>query len=105
MKKLFIALLIICMLLSAGCGPAKHSITIAEDFPNENELAASYRAGEEVTIKLATITEHYYVLSVNGEAQRQTSMDMEYTYFTFTMPDEDVLITIDRVGVDIPEAP
>ena len=82
-------------------------VEIANDYPIENTLKSAYEAGEEVTIKLSTITEHYYILTVNGielDFDRVAS-DMTYTYYTFTMPSKDVLIEIADVSVDIPEAP
>ena len=82
-------------------------VEIANDYPIENTLKSAYETGEEVTIKLSTITEHYYILTVNGielDFDRVAS-DMTYTYYTFTMPSKDVLIEIADVSVDIPEAP
>ena len=84
-----------------------YMVEIADDYPIENTLKSAYEAGEEVTIKLSTITEHYYILTVNGtelDFDRDAS-DMTYTYYTFTMPSKDVLIEIADVSVDIPEAP
>ena len=101
-------LMIVCVLGTVACTQQKYKVTIADNYPIINELKSSYAAGEEVTIQLATLTEHYYELFVNGMEQE---MDMElsswdkYTYFTFLMPEEDVLVTIEDVSVDIPEAP
>ena len=84
-----------------------YMVEIANDYPIENTLKSAYEAGEEVTIKLSTITEHYYILTVNGtelDFDRGAS-DITYTYYTFTMPSKDVLIEIADVSVDIPEAP
>ena len=84
-----------------------YMVEIANNYPIENTLKSVYEAGEEVTIKLSTITEHYYILTVNGtelDFDRDAS-DMTYTYYTFTMPSKDVLIEIADVSVDIPEAP
>ena len=69
-----------------------------------NELKDTYAAGEEVTIQLATITEHYYILTVNGEPQSMdmASSDLMYTYFRFTMPSEDVRIEIRMKAADLP---
>lgn len=86
---------------------SQYRVTLANDYPILNKLDATYTAGKEVTVKLSTITEHYYILYVNGIEQ---SMDMEasdlmYTYFTFTMPCEDVVIEIRDKWVDIPVSP
>ena len=84
-----------------------YMVEIADNYPIENTLKSAYEAGEQVTIKLSTITEHYYIVTVNGtemDFDRDAS-DMTYTYYTFTMPSKDVLIEIADVSVDIPEAP
>ena len=86
--------------------PQEYTITVADHFPIENELKQSYQPGEEVTIKIGTITEGYYTRFVNGEEQSQDAdSDFEYTYFTFIMPDTDVIIEFEEHWVDIPEAP
>ncbi len=107
MKKIIAVCLALVVVLSVvGCSKTdSYSVTIKDNFPIVNELKSTYQAGEEVTIQLATVTEQYYVLYVNGEEQQQTNMDMLYTYFTFAMPSEDVTIVIDIVGVDIPYPP
>ena len=84
-----------------------YMVEIADNYPIENTLKSAYEAGEQVTIKLSTITEHYYIVTVNGtemDFDRDAS-DMTYTYYTFTMPSKDVLIEIADVSVDIPEVP
>lgn len=84
-----------------------YMVEIADNYPIENTLKSAYEAGEQVTIKLSTITEHYYIVTVNGtelDFDRDAS-DMTYTYYTFTMPSKDVLIEIADVSVDIPDAP
>ena len=83
-----------------------YMVEIADNYPIENTLNNTYEAGEQVTIKLSTITELYYMVYVNGverDFDRDTS-DLAYTYYTFTMPSSDVLIEIKDVSVDIPEA-
>ncbi len=84
-----------------------YKVEIANNYPIENTLKSTYEAGEQITIKLATITEHYYEVYVNGVEQTMDmdTSDLTYTYFAFTMPSEDVLIEIKDVFVDIPEAP
>ena len=105
MKKM-IAFLLSLILLSgmAACTQTKYKVEIADNHAIANELKNAYSAGEEVTIQLETITEHYYVLSVNGVQQEpdRDASDMMFTYFTFIMPDEDVLIEIEDRWVDIP---
>ena len=81
-------------------------ITNSENYPILNELKASYRMGEKVTIELETITEHYYILYVNGVEQSPDETgtnDWSVTCYTFSMPAENVIITIEDRWVDIPE--
>ncbi len=107
MKKIIVLCLVLLVILSmVGCNKSdSYSVTIKDNYPIVNELKSNYQAGEEVTIQLETVTEQYYVLSVNGESQQQTKADMNYTYFTFIMPSENVTIVIDTLGVDIPYPP
>lgn len=103
-KTVALFLVLICILGMVGCNKAKYTVEIADNYPIANRLKPNYAAGEDVTVKLETITEHYYVLSVNGEEvemDRDTS-DLTYTYFTFTMPGEDVVIQIADKWVEIP---
>ena len=72
-----------------------------------SELKSAYAPGETITIKLGTITEHYYVVTVNGVELRPdplTSGDWTYTYYTFIMPRENVTVKIEDRWVDIPES-
>lgn len=62
-------------------------------------LKDAYEAGELITIKLRTYTEHYYKVRLNG-IKASVDPDPDYTYFTFRMPSEDVLIEIELVPVD-----
>lgn len=105
MKKLtaFFAVML-CTVCLIGCAKARYKLEIidAYNYPIENTLKSSYAEGEEVTIKLETITEHYYVLYVNGVKQYAASYDMYYTYYTFTMPAEDVVVKIEDHWVGIP---
>ena len=81
-------------------------IANSENYPILNELKASYRMGEKVTIELETVTEHYYVLYVNGVEQSPDETgtnDWSVTCYTFSMPAENVIITIEDRWVDIPE--
>ncbi|MBQ8416695.1 MAG: hypothetical protein IJX13_07370 [Clostridia bacterium] len=86
----------------------KFKIEFADDYEIVNEVKEAYFEGEEVVIQLPTITEHYYVLYVNGvkqEPDETVSNDWTYIYYTFTMPNEDVLIKIEDISVDIPFPP
>ena len=105
MKKIIAFLLSLILLLEiTACNHAKYKVKIADNYEISNKLKNAYSAGEEVTIQLETITEHYYVLLVNGVQQEpdRDASDMMFTYFTFIMPDEDVLIEIEDRWVDIP---
>ena len=86
---------------------SEYKVTVDAEHEALCDVGQYYRAGEEVTVKLPTVTEHYYALYVNGEEQQMDHgrSDMEYTYFTFVMPDSDVSIVIEDHSVDIPEAP
>ena len=120
-KAIALVLILACVLCLVACAAGDidntnpqtettkktYMVVIANDYPIENTLKSAYEAGEEVTIKLSTITEHYYIVTVNGtelDFDRDAS-DMTCTYYTFTMPSKDVLIEIADVSVDIPEAP
>lgn len=82
----------------------KYSIDIQDNYPILNQLEPAYAAGETVTVQLPTVTEHYYILTVNGQEQKMDmdTSDLAYTYFTFTMPEEDAVIQIVDRWVDIP---
>ena len=107
MKKLnvFLLVLIFACCLTACSAGAKYKVTLADNYRLVNDLKETYSAGEKVVIKLPSITEHYYVLYVNGVKQNpddSVSDDWTYTYYTFTMPSEDVIIKIEDKWVDIP---
>ncbi len=109
MKRLSTFILVsACMLAMFACAQPKYKVTIADNYPIVNELKSSYAAGEEVTIQLDALTEHYYELYVN-DVRQEMNMELSgwdtFTYFTFTMPEEDVLVTIEDCWVDIPEEP
>ena len=113
-------LLLICVFAFSGCDIALfqadgsqttndnfYTVEIANPEKNSilNELKNSYKAGEKVTIELATITEHYYVLYVNGVKQspdQSISNDWSVTYYTFVMPAENVTVTIEDVWLELP---
>lgn len=90
-KTVALFLVFICILGMVGCSKAKYTVEIADNYPIANKLKNTYAPGEEVTVKLETITEHYYVLSVNGDEVEmdQDNSDLTYTYFTFTMPEDE----------------
>ena len=93
------------MLILVCCNRNRHTVTVAGDYPLLNELEQNYPTGKKVTIELPTITEHYYLVYVNGEAcVRDEKSDMEYSYFTFVMPDNDVVIEIEDHSVSIPRS-
>ncbi|MBE6566625.1 MAG: hypothetical protein E7659_05935 [Ruminococcaceae bacterium] len=129
MKKILFSMLvvIVCVSLLLGCdnilpdhsdspstnetsglgGERKYKVEIlnADSFDIINELKESYAAGEKVTIQLATITEHYYLLYVNGVEQERDDLiagDWTITAYSFIMPNEDVIIKIEDRWVDIP---
>lgn len=99
-----VSLFVFLVVLISGmisCVKREFSVEFADNYPIENEVKATYRAGEEVTIQLGTITEHYYCLYVNG-VEQNADRDRLYTYFTFDMPSKDILIEIEEHYVDIP---
>lgn len=86
-------------------GTYKVEILNADAFDIINELKESYAAGEKVTIQLSTITEHYYLVYVNGvEKERDDLIDGDWTVttYSFVMPNEDVTVKIEERWVDIP---
>jgi hypothetical protein len=86
----------------------KYKIEFADHYEIANDLKEAYSAGEKVTIKLPTITEHYYVFYVNGvkqEPDESVSDDWTFTYYTFVMPGENVLVEIEDRWVEIPNNP
>ena len=87
--------------------PQKFKLSITGDYADNilTELEDSYLAGEKIIIQLQTVTEHYYIVTVNGTAIPQTDSDLEYTWFSFKMPEEDVVISITQKGVEIPPPP
>lgn len=87
--------------------PQKFKLTIQSDYADNivNELEDSYLAGEKIVIQLETITEHYYVVTANNITLPQADSRLEYTYFVFSMPEEDVVLSITQKGVEIPPPP
>ncbi len=113
MKKIcMLCLSLLLVLTIVGCQKAEsnntgqYSVTILNDYPIKNQLKASYQAGEEVTVELDTVTEQYYVFCVNDMVCEPSKSDLSSTYFTFAMPDENVVIDIYTMCTDvIPEVP
>ena len=106
MKKSIALILLVGLALGlVSCSIPTYKVEFASDnYPIVNDLKKEYAAGEEVTIQLETLTEHYYVLFVNDVEQTETSIDQNITCFTFTMPSEDVLIKIEDRWVNIPDS-
>lgn len=108
MKKcLTLLLTIVLLIVMVGCTQTRHKVEFADEYPITNKINESYATGEEVEIVLDTITEHYYVVTVNGEeiAMNEGKTDMVKTTFTFTMPDNDVMIEIEQKAVKMPVYP
>lgn len=105
MKKLITVVLVLVTIfvLTACSSKGVYNLEFAAaygDYEILNDVDRAYAAGDEVTIQLATVTEQYYVVYVNGtEIPRDDeASDMEYSFYTFTMPAEDVLVKIETKG-------
>ncbi len=72
--------------------------SLADDF----DLNAKYRSGERVELKLETVFEQYYEVSVNGEKAVMTDGDFSYATFVFIMPEGDAYVEIKEISVEIP---
>lgn len=112
MKKRMILIILGVLLALSGCNEkpdngrdSAFKVEISENYPIVNQLKETYAPGEEVTLKLETVTEHYYVLYVNEQEIEADFSDMDFTYFKFIMPSEDVIVKIEDRSVDIPEGP
>ncbi len=82
----------------------EYTLTIANNMPLVDELKDKYESGEEITLKLYSVTEQYYRVRVNGKEINASSFDMDHTVFIFTMPARDTVVEIEEVSVDIPSA-
>ena len=93
--------------IGSSDNPQKFKLSITGDYADNilTKLEDSYLAGEKITFQLETITEHYYVVTMNGITLPQAESSLEYTWFGFRMPEEDVVISITQKGVDIPPPP
>lgn len=87
--------------------PQTFKLSIIGDYADNvvSDIKGRYAAGERVAMELQTITEHYYVVTVNGTQIPQADSDLEYTWFVFNMPAEDTIVSITQKGVDIPPPP
>ncbi|MBR2387501.1 MAG: hypothetical protein IKB02_01890 [Clostridia bacterium] len=72
--------------------------SLADDF----DLNTKYRAGERVELKLETVFEQYYEVSVNGEKAVMTGGDFSYATFVFIMPEGEAHVEIKEISVEIP---
>ncbi len=103
MRKGIVFLLILSLVLALSACNQVEEYSVTVDYPYlVEELKPSYPAGEEVTLKLATVTESSYKVYVDDEEIPFEKVNMKYTYFTFTMPDRDVTVRIEEFSVDIP---
>ena len=75
-----------------------------DGFAVDFEPKAEYRVGETVEIKLVTATENYYRVFANREQvpMDEERSDMSFSYFTFIMPAEHVVVSIKSVDAIIP---
>lgn len=107
MKKLTATVLVLVLVfVLLGCSQeTKYKLEISDDSLVISEMKREYAAGEEVTIQLCTITEHYYIVSVNGQEIDKAPSERGTIYYSFTMPEEDVLVEIESIYVDIPYPP
>lgn len=71
---------------------------------NNESINDSYAAGEIVTIKLEAITEQYYKVYVNGKEQPVSSSNLDFVYYYFKMPSDDVTVEIEEHWVEIPSS-
>ena len=78
-----------------------------DGFAIDFEPKAEYRVGETVEIKLVTVTENYYRVFANREQvpMDEERSDMSFSYFTFIMPAEHVVVSIKSVDAIIPGSP
>ena len=102
MKKAFAMLISTLLVLSLCSCASRYSVAIEGEEHLAEALNEKYPAGKEVVLKLFTVTEQYYVVHVDGEKISQLDRNMEYTYFSFLMPEHDVDVKIEVCFVSIP---
>ena len=108
MKKLIALVLVLATIFALAACSFKEKYRLEffaayGDYEILNDVDRAYAAGDEVTIQLATVTEQYYIVYVNGtEIPRDDdASDMEYSFYTFTMPAEDVVVKIETKGAQM----
>lgn len=79
----------------------KFSVSVTSEF--DTGLEKEYAAGEKITFKLPTATDSYYAVKINGEelSLDVSASDMEFTYFTFVMPEEDIKVEVKSVDASM----
>lgn len=103
MKKILLSafmLLPLCAFMSTlfiGCDRATDTNEYSIEMKNEDwlyeKIPSSATVGETVTVKIRSATDLGYIFTVNGEQIEQDDVESnEYWQFSFTMPDEDVII-------------
>lgn len=110
MKKAVVVNILLCLVLClflSGCQNNRYRVNVDVEHASKCKIDSGYKCGDEVTIRLETITEHYYKVFADGVeiSQNDEKTNMEYTYFIFTMPNHDVDLIIEDHDVDIPLAP
>ena len=77
-----------------GCGEKKYSIKMNDENWLYEKLPSSAKVGEKVTVKIKFATDMGYIFMVNGERINQDDNveSNNYWQFSFTMPDENVVI-------------
>ena len=110
MKKAGVVNILLCLVLwivLSGCQSNRYRVHVDIEHASQCKTESGYKCGDEVTIKLEAITEHYYKVFVDGVEvlQNDEKSNMVYTYYTFIMPNHDVDLIIEDHYVDIPLAP
>lgn len=101
MKKIIYFLLIFAAAFSLyACGFTKetnrYKVNIDAKYASICNIKSFYKEGEAVVIKLPKKPEHTYILHQNGvRVLPDLLSDEKYTYFIFTMPNNDVNVVID----------
>jgi len=92
---LFLCVLVLTFLVSCNVLDSnRHSIEMKSERWLYEKLPSSANVGDEITVKIRFATDLGYIFTVNDERIKQDD-DVEsndYWQFSFTMPDEDVVI-------------